>query len=90
MDRDSPARIEVEVAAAWPHEQRLVSLQVAAGSCVATALTAAGFPDAQDVGIFGERVTHDRVLENGDRVEIYRPLVADPRQARRRRINRGA
>ena len=41
------------------------------------------------VGIFGRRVQRDRVLADGDRVEIYRPLVADPKTARRKRAGRG-
>jgi len=40
------------------------------------------------VGIFGRRVELDAPLRDGDRVEIYRPLVADPREARRRRVKR--
>jgi putative ubiquitin-RnfH superfamily antitoxin RatB of RatAB toxin-antitoxin module len=38
------------------------------------------------VGIFGKKKTPDTVLREGDRVEIYRPLVADPKDARRRRV----
>jgi hypothetical protein len=40
------------------------------------------------VGIFGRRVERDRILTDGDRVEIYRPLVADAKEARRRRARR--
>ncbi|HVP86672.1 MAG TPA: RnfH family protein, partial [Casimicrobiaceae bacterium] len=39
------------------------------------------------VGIFGRRVERGRILSDGDRVEIYRPLVAEPRDARRRRAH---
>lgn len=42
----------------------------------------------QAAGVFGERVTLERQLENGDRVEIYRALIADPKTARRARAAR--
>lgn len=42
------------------------------------------------VGIFGKKKTPDTVLREGDRVEIYRPLVADPKDARRRRMGKKA
>lgn len=85
MEATTTAEIEVEVAVAWPDLQRLVRLRLAAGSTAAAALAAAGFGGATDIGIFGRRVTADRVLRAGDRVEVYRPLVVDPKQARRRR-----
>ena len=50
---------------------------------------AADFPDADlnaPLGIFGRQVKDDTVLQNGDRVELYRPLKADPKEARRRRV----
>jgi uncharacterized protein len=40
------------------------------------------------VGIFGERVALETVVQDGDRVEIYRPLLADPKEARRRRARK--
>ncbi len=42
------------------------------------------------VGVFGKRKTLDDVLRNGDRVEIYRPLIADPKDSRRRRADKKA
>jgi putative ubiquitin-RnfH superfamily antitoxin RatB of RatAB toxin-antitoxin module len=42
------------------------------------------------VGVFGKKKTLDTVLREGDRVEIYRPLVADPKDARRRRVGKKA
>ena len=38
------------------------------------------------LGIFGKRVKDDTVLRDGDRIEVYRPLVADPKDARRKRV----
>lgn len=76
-------------------EQRVVAVELPAGATVGNAIDASGllqrYPGIDlvrnAVGIFGERVTLDRVLEDGERVEIYRPLVANPREARRRRAS---
>ncbi|TAM43953.1 MAG: RnfH family protein [Gammaproteobacteria bacterium] len=85
-------RVEV-VYAASADEQSVVAVELAAGATVENAIRASGlllrYPEIDltqnAVGIFGERVTLDRVVEDSERVEIYRPLVADPREARRRR-----
>lgn len=85
--------MRVEVVYALPHDQRLVTVEVAAGATVADAVAASGLaevcpgidPAAGPFGVFGERCGPERVLEAGDRVEIYRPLAMDPREARRRR-----
>ncbi len=47
--------------------------------------------DRMPVGVYGERVDRDRLLRAGDRIELYRPLLLDPKQARRQRAlaNRG-
>ena len=79
------ANIDVEVAIAFPTEQRLRSLSLAAGSTAAQAVELSGFiaayPELGDdyaVGIFGQVVTdpNSHQLNSGDRVEIYRPLSA--------------
>ena len=56
---------------------------------------AAADPDFADipiaelaVGIFGQLIARDRILEPGDRLELYRPLAADPKEARRQRVQR--
>lgn len=85
--------IDVEVVYALPRRQHLVSLRLPARATVADALAAVAHQppfDALDlqqvpVGVFGDRVSRERVLEQGDRVEVYRPLEVDPREARRRR-----
>jgi len=84
--------MEVEVAYARPERQLIVSLQVPAGTTVAQAIDASGireeFPQIEThpvVGIFSRKVTLDSVLQTGDRVEIYRPLTADPKEMRRRK-----
>jgi hypothetical protein len=96
---DSEARtISVEVAHATPHKQAILRLELAAGSTVAEAIERSGirsvFPGlaitAGAVGIFSRKVPLDQVLSEGDRVEIYRPLVADPKEVRRERASRAA
>lgn len=79
--------LRVEVVRAWPrrHQSRRLALPV--GATVAQALAAAGFdgePPAA-VAVFGETVAADRPLADGDRVELLRPLLLDPKEARRRR-----
>ena len=87
-----PERIRVEVAYADPQRQLLRSVEVAAGSTVADAIAASGilaqlpgFVPA-GVGIFGHAATPNTRLREGDRVELYRPLRVDPKQARRNRV----
>lgn len=93
MTGDAAARLTVEVVYASPERQRLVSVSVPAGARVAEAIAASGvlqeFPEidltSNRVGIFGQLTRLDEVLRDGDRVEIYRPLIADPKEARRMR-----
>jgi len=85
--------IAVEVAYALPHSQRILPLSVARGTTARGAVLASGmdrfYPDVKlasdDIGVFGKLVTDDYVLQEGDRVEIYRPLVADPKEVRKQR-----
>lgn len=82
----------VEVVYARADRQELVQLLVPRGCTVSEAITRSQlivrFPEIDltlnKVGIFGRLCPLDRVLEPGDRVEIYRPLVADPKEVRRR------
>ena len=90
--RDVP-RLPVEVAYATPLHQRLVKLSVPQGTTALQAIEKSGirdrFPEIEPVpviGIFSRKVAHDHVLAAGDRVEIYRPLEADPREARRLKV----
>jgi len=80
--------IRVEVVSAAPGEARSRALSLPAGSRVADALAAAGLPAVGKVGIFGRVARPDAPLADGDRVEIYRPLLLDPKEARRRRAAR--
>ncbi len=94
--------IAVEVVYALPERQSLVTLMVPQGTTVREAITLSGLPQQYPAidatlnaangqgmtGIFGKRVPPDTVLKGGDRVEIYRPLTADPKEARRRRARK--
>lgn len=86
------AELGVEVAYAGPEGQAVVALRVPAGctawEAVALALPSLPVgvvPDAGRLGVFSRKVSADRVLEEGDRVEIYRSLTMDPMEARRKR-----
>jgi putative ubiquitin-RnfH superfamily antitoxin RatB of RatAB toxin-antitoxin module len=79
------ARLRIEVVQALPDRLERVVLELEAGATVRSALAAAGFPPRQAVGIFGRRAAPEDRLADGDRVEVYRPLRADPKEARRRR-----
>lgn len=93
---EAAERITVEVVYALPGEQRVFSAHIAAGSSVAAALRASGilerYPEIDlvhaKIGVFGRRVTRDTVVRTGDRIEIYRPLIAEPKTARRTRAER--
>jgi uncharacterized protein len=79
------AKLRIEVVRALPQRQDLVALELEAGATVRTALAAAGLTTVHAVGIYGRRATLDTRLADGDRVEVYRPLQAEPQAARRRR-----
>jgi putative ubiquitin-RnfH superfamily antitoxin RatB of RatAB toxin-antitoxin module len=79
------ARLRIEVVRARPERQETIALELEQGATVRMALRAAGMPLDQPVGIYGRRVALDARLADGDRVEIYRPLRAEPRDARRQR-----
>ncbi len=86
-------KIRVEVVFAMPDRQELVSLEISAGSTLAMAISQSGISemfedfevDLARVGIFGHKASPEQVLRDGDRVEIYRPLIADPKEVRRQR-----
>ncbi len=94
--------VAVEVVYAQPQTQALIALQLAPGSTLWEAVEQSGllgqYPELQaradelrdNVGIFGALKPADTVLKSGDRVEIYRPLVMDPKQARRLRAEKKA
>ena len=85
--------LPVVVCYATAREEFLQPLAVAPGTTIGQAIEASGvlaaFPDinlvTQPVGIFAKKKTLDTVLRAHDRIEIYRPLVADPKDSRRKR-----
>lgn len=85
--------LRVEVAYGEPARQFLEAVSVPAGAVLADAIEASGlsaaFPelevDAGRVGVWGRKTSLDHPLRDGDRVEIYRPLLADPKEVRRAR-----
>ena len=89
-------QIRVEVVHARPDKQVLLALNVAPGTTLGGAIEQSGirkaFPglevDPDRVGVFGRKAELGDVLQAGDRVEIYRPLLADPKEARRKRAAR--
>ncbi|WP_224749964.1 RnfH family protein [Halomonas sp. ML-15] len=95
------ATMRVEVAFAMPERQRLVALRVPVGTtarqAVLRAEMASEFPELGEaffreapLGIFGAVLKRDdQPLAEGDRVEIYRPLQIDPKQARKQRASQG-
>jgi len=90
-------RIGVEVACAEAGRQSVVAIEVPAGCTATEAIAISGIfalhsgldPAACRVGIFGNEISHDRVLAEGDRVEVLRPLPEDPKERRRRLAREG-
>ncbi|MFN3545476.1 MAG: RnfH family protein [Thiobacillus sp.] len=93
----SETPIRVEVVYALPHEQTLLQVQLAEGATVEDAIRASGVLHAHPeidlaknkVGIFSKLVKLDEKVRDRDRVEIYRPLIADPKEVRRKRAEEG-
>jgi len=89
--------IEVELVYALPAVQPLIQVQVDQGATVEMVIRASGileaFPEIDltknKVGIFSKLVKLDEAVRDRDRVEIYRPLIADPKEVRRKRAEEG-
>ncbi|MCO8164153.1 RnfH family protein [Pseudomonas sp. 21LCFQ010] len=91
----SETPIEIEVVHASLERQVMLRVKVAAGTTVRQALQSSGigaiFPELElescAVGVFGKLISDPdcRVMESGERIEIYRPLLADPKEVRRLR-----
>ena len=90
-------KISIEVVYALPDEQILFKQQLPEGATVAEAIRLCGVLDrhpeinlsANKLGIFGKLAKADTVLRDRDRIEIYRPLLADPKEVRRKRAEEG-
>lgn len=89
--------LSIEIVYALPQKQELVSLKLPAGSTVQQAIEASGLMQKHPeidlarnkVGVFGKLARLDTPLRAQDRVEIYRPLVADPKEVRKKRAEEG-
>ncbi|MCB1597262.1 MAG: RnfH family protein [Gammaproteobacteria bacterium] len=89
--------IEMQVAYARPDVQVVRSLSVPAGTRARAALKASDLlaefpeidPDRCPLGIHGREISGERVLRQGERLEVYRPLLKDPRTARREAVAQG-
>jgi len=85
--------MHIEVVLAMPEHQEIVVLDLAAGSTIADAISKSGITalfgggelDMAKVGLFGQLAPMEMELRDGDRVEIYRPLLADPKEIRRQK-----
>ena len=91
------AKINIEVVFALPQQQVLVDVALDEGATLADAIEASGmaarFPEEQiddlPTGVWGRPAARDQVLRDGDRVEIYRPLEIEPREAHRQLAEAG-
>jgi len=90
-------KITIEVAYALPYEQVIFKVKIKSGGLVSDAIKHSGilvsYPEIDltlnKVGIFGKITKMSSPLREGDRVEIYRPLIADPKEVRRKRAAEG-
>ncbi|RUO65603.1 hypothetical protein SAMN06297229_0972 [Pseudidiomarina planktonica] len=88
-----PSMIQVEVAYATPEQQKIIVVRVPAGATVHDCIVRSNITeffadidlDQQKVGIWSKACKLDTTPRDGDRIEIYRPLTADPKEVRRRR-----
>lgn len=89
-------QIQVEVVYALPEKQTVLSIAIESSENIESVIKKSGvldkFPEIDlnknVVGIFGQKARLTDLLHDGDRIEIYRPLVADPREIRRKRAAR--
>ena len=87
----------IEVAYATPEKQIILECRVVSGTAARDAVRGSGidshFPEIDldncDLGVFGKAIAPDYELQDGDRIEIYRPLIADPKEIRRQRAAQG-
>ena len=80
--------MRVEVVYALADAQQVVVLDLAEDATAGEAVAASGLPAELSLGIAGKRVAAGQRLQEGDRVELLRPLAADPNEARRGRARR--
>jgi uncharacterized protein len=89
--------MKIELVYALAHEQNLLAMEVPNGTTIAEAVTISGLLEKyaeldlakNKFGIFGKLSKPDLALRENDRIEIYRPLIADPKEVRRKRAEEG-
>jgi putative ubiquitin-RnfH superfamily antitoxin RatB of RatAB toxin-antitoxin module len=98
MDDPMSGEVQIVVVYATPQDEFLHPMRVAPGTTIGQAIEGSGvlsrFPEinlvTQPVGIYGKKKTLDTVLRERDRIDIYRPLLADPKDSRRKRAAKKA
>jgi len=91
-------QLHVQVCYATAVHETLRDLRVEQGTTIEQAIAQSGLLDqvpgidlaTQPVGLFGKKRPPDTVLREHDRIEVYRPLVADPKESRRKRADKKA
>ena len=87
----------IEIAYATPERQKIIECEIEPGTSPRDAVLQSDIkqhfpeidPESCDIGVFGKPVRPDYELVDGDRIEIYRPLIADPKEIRRQRAAQG-
>ena len=90
-------KMTIEIAYATPELQKIIECDFDLGVSPRDAVRQSGIrqyfadidPDSCKLGVFGKSISEDYDLVDGDRIEIYRPLIADPREVRRQRAAKG-
>jgi len=93
---NNAAMIQIEVVYGLAHKQKLLSLPVAEGITVEQAIIESGiielFPEidlkVNKVGVWNKAVKLSEIVQDLDRIEVYRPLIADPKEVRKRRAEK--
>jgi hypothetical protein len=93
----TPETLRIEVVYPLPHEQLILTAQVPEGATLRDGIQASGvlgrYPeltlDSLEAGVFGKLAKLDTPLRERDRIEIYRPLIADPKAVRKQRAAEG-
>lgn len=97
MTQNIQKKIGVEVVYALPEEQTLLAFEVDEGATAEDVIHQSGileqYPEidleSQKIGLFGKIISKKQILREKDRVEIYRPLIADPKEVRKKRAAEG-
>ena len=92
-----PELMDIEVVYALPKKQEILPVKLPAGATVREAIETSGilrkYPEIDlgknKIGVFAKLTKSDALLRNRDRVEIYRPLIADPKEVRKQRAAEG-